>query len=390
MYNYPIESLLNSQEEDSLWQLSNRRDSCPPTPHNNEDSSSGIDFSEIFGPNQQPQIISCFAPKEKKVQDQTANKEKVTVNNKEVAPATGKIKQKIQRKCNTPSKTEKRYSAEEKKAIRAEKNRQFAKQSRDRKRKYVQDLELQVDELKKTVEYYKEKLRKYESVEKANNTIGYELYDYVAKVHKIMQENNQPFTDEEFFRENLKNIFIQNLEERKATLKMLVKEIVEVSIPFSIRLSLWCADQGHDDYNLEMVMNLISLGGQKITLDQAKELVGYTKQLYPDKKLYAEMQLLLKTTGKNILHGLKEIVKNQKQIKNELQKYHDFLSSHVYTKYKPYMLEAYAKITPQLATKPEIRNYVLTQVNDIDLGFQNLSIGKDDKDHSKEESSQMN
>jgi hypothetical protein len=43
--------------------------------------------------------------------------------------------------------------------LRAEKNKKFAKESRDRKRKYIQDLEIKVMELQKTVDYYKERLK---------------------------------------------------------------------------------------------------------------------------------------------------------------------------------------------------------------------------------------
>ena len=89
--------------------------------------------------------------------------------------------------------------AEDKKAMRAEKNRQFAKESRERRRKYVQNLEQEVNQLKEEIESYKIRLKKYELIEKFKTPIGFELYDTIVSIYKEMHDNNEPVTNQNLF-----------------------------------------------------------------------------------------------------------------------------------------------------------------------------------------------
>ena len=78
------------------------------------------------------------------------------------------------------------------KAIRAEKNRMYAKQSRDRKRKYIEELEAKLRQTQEELAKCKARLEQYELIEKYKNSLGYEFCDALATVYKEMQENNQP------------------------------------------------------------------------------------------------------------------------------------------------------------------------------------------------------
>ena len=91
-----------------------------------------------------------------------------------------------------------------KKAIRAEKNRKFAKESRERKRKYIQSLEMEVNELKIQLEFYRQKLQKYELIENGNISFGDEIKTTLVDACTQMNVVNQPITNNSLFSEILK------------------------------------------------------------------------------------------------------------------------------------------------------------------------------------------
>eukprot|EP00826_Nyctotherus_ovalis_P040746 TRINITY_DN403_c0_g1_i14.p1 TRINITY_DN403_c0_g1~~TRINITY_DN403_c0_g1_i14.p1 ORF type:complete len:396 (-),score=113.21 TRINITY_DN403_c0_g1_i14:145-1332(-) len=378
-----FDDIFNWQDDDSVLRMPVRVDSCPPTPHGIVDSEPEqllLDFPDLSMESRvSDNCLSTFAPLE-----ETEAKPAGLRLPKE-ATVSGKVKAKRGRKQNAGAKREdsmnmdskdsieeKDMSTEEKKAIRAEKNRRFAKESRDRKRKYVQDLEVQVKSLRKEVMSYKAKLKKYEILEKHNNSIGFELYDLIDEVHKEMQEKGQPLTNTKAYSETWKEACYQGLEEKRNALEMLTKEVVELLMPFPARVTMWISENNIDFYDPEKVVQILGSG---ITLAQAKEIVEYVQKLYPDKKKQNEVRLMTAASGKRIRGYLKELIMCEKKIEMELQRVRKFVEKNTNVCNDPFITNVFANFIAQLATKPEIRNYGITQLTEIDFGMDALTLG---------------
>eukprot|EP00826_Nyctotherus_ovalis_P046813 TRINITY_DN5326_c0_g2_i10.p1 TRINITY_DN5326_c0_g2~~TRINITY_DN5326_c0_g2_i10.p1 ORF type:complete len:417 (+),score=112.51 TRINITY_DN5326_c0_g2_i10:25-1251(+) len=368
-----FEDIFNWHDEDSLFMLPAHTDSPPPAPYGIINSDSGhfsfevSDAVEIDSP-----VPLLSAPTSQEAEGNITG----------TAKAKNKAKRERKRKGNEGVSSDNRElveedkvpSAEEKRFIRAEKNRRFAKQSRERKRKYIQDLEAEVKILKDEVRLCRARLEKYEIIERHNSSIGFELYNTLLKVHKEMQEKGQPFTNGKLFGETFKEAYNQGLEEKQKALKMLVNNILELLMPFPIRISMWIAENDVDIYNPDEIHQML---GRAITREHAKELVEYLQKLYPNKKMQNEIRMMTAASGKRIRGYLKELVGCEKKIELELQNLTKFVNCNTYVCTDPFVMETFAKVVAQLATNPEIRKYGVSAIAENDLGLDALSIGKD-------------
>ena len=175
---------------------------------------------------------------------------------------------------------------------KAERNRRYAKESRDRKKKYVKTLEQQVDILKYELNMCKSRLKNYELFEKYINLTGYEFYDSLSKIYKEMHENNQPATNQEFFLKSLEKVFDQIYVDQINALNMLLKLSINIAIPLPGRLFMW-------------------LSQQKMNPRDAKDIIRVMGTIISPKhaKIMAEYENLKETNGKSrayIDHVLKE------------------------------------------------------------------------------------
>ncbi len=212
-------------------------DSCPPSPRADLHMEPGFamplpppepDFT-VPDPFFNEKLSLFFTPVNgsKKTYDENEDAKSATEAMQDLS--LGKAKAKLERKGANKDKAVLAHDdkkEEEKKAIRAEKNRRFAKESRDRKRRYVQELEAEVKDLRKQVEFYKSRLSKYELIEKQRNMFGYELYATISGVYKEMYEKHQSVTDTALFVKALEKKFDQCVEERRKALEQLARTMV--------------------------------------------------------------------------------------------------------------------------------------------------------------------
>ena len=246
-----------------------------------------------------------------------------------------------------------------KKALRAEKNRRYAKDSRERKRKYVEDLENKLKETEYELGIIKERLKKYELLEEYKDSLGYGFYDALSKVCKEIHENNQPLTNKESFTQNLNNAFKEIIKEQERVLEMLTKTIIEIVMPIHTRITMWLVENNIDCSNPEEVVKFLN---PFITIEQAKVISEYWKKQDPDGKKQKELNDFLKKSYKKILNSLQNLIENQNEIRKNLRKCSSQLANNILSHFNPYILEILAKIAPQLATRPEIINCDMLQL----------------------------
>jgi len=356
-----FDKMFNKAFEDSAPKLPNRIDSCPPTPRRQEDFSENLIDSEFAKDFRMSDLFLNLSSQ------QVVKYKMMEEDNEEEA----KVEMKKGDKFIVTCKKSVNIDAIDKKALRAEKNRKFAKESRERKRKYVQDLEMKVKELQREVDHYKDRLAKYAILEKYNSSIGYELYDILAKVYREMQEQNQPLINTEYFNEIFKRTCEEKKQEQKKALKIMTKAMLQVLIPFPKRLAMWFAESKMKSFNAE---SLVKLTNSAISPDQAQVLVDYVKKVYPDENSIKELQIRNLNMARKVKAIAKELIDCQRRIHQEYQKVAEHVAKGIPSICNPELLEICAKIGSSFAFRQEIRDYAMESVNEIEYGVENLSI----------------
>eukprot|EP00826_Nyctotherus_ovalis_P054778 TRINITY_DN7202_c0_g1_i3.p1 TRINITY_DN7202_c0_g1~~TRINITY_DN7202_c0_g1_i3.p1 ORF type:complete len:364 (-),score=80.19 TRINITY_DN7202_c0_g1_i3:143-1234(-) len=249
-------------------------------------------------------------------------------------------------------------NSEDKRAKRAEKNRKFAKESRDRKRKYIQDLEAEVKHLREQLETHRQILKKYELLEKYSNIFGKEVYSTLVSVYREMHDAKQPASDHSVFVETLKKKVNEALEEQNHVLAQITKVMMRIMLPLPLRIAAWLSEKDIDLHDCESA--LIKLGPE-VSIDHAKMIVNYMKELYPDKDKYCEMQANLANTGKNIKSLMKQMIECTSKVQMELVNYGKYLDTVIVPYSQPRLLGALSNLSPCFNRIPELSDNAILQ-----------------------------
>jgi hypothetical protein len=127
--------------------------------------------------------------------------------------------------------------------MRAEKNRQSARESRMRKQQYIEYLLTQVIQLRRLVEIYSFRLSKYELIEKYCDLSTQACFNEIDGVHNHLNKLS--------FGEVVKQMQKKMLDERQYVMEMVTKKLIEVTFPMPVRVSLWLNDNNIDCHNIE-------------------------------------------------------------------------------------------------------------------------------------------
>eukprot|EP00826_Nyctotherus_ovalis_P051140 TRINITY_DN6377_c0_g4_i1.p1 TRINITY_DN6377_c0_g4~~TRINITY_DN6377_c0_g4_i1.p1 ORF type:complete len:386 (+),score=93.17 TRINITY_DN6377_c0_g4_i1:62-1159(+) len=267
------------------------------------------------------------------------------------------------RKCVTELKGE-AYS-EGMLLTKAEKNKIYAKESRERKKIYIESLEQQVKHLKQKVEIYKARLKDYETIEKFKNTLGYEFYEALNKAYTYMREANQPLTNEPLFKVNFCKALNQVLEEQTNALKTIGKMVVDVALPTHIRVLLWMTEKNIDRMEAsEMVKTLHPI----LTLEQAQAVVKFRNTIDPEGVNYKELDNMIKESSKEIKKPLRQIIACFKDILEKHKAVIEFYYRIDFLRYNPYFMDRL-----QLIARPEVRE------SELNTLLTNLSLAENAK-----------
>lgn len=236
-------------------------------------------------------------------------------------------------------------TVEERKARRAEKNRKFAKESRDRKRKHVQDLENEVKCLREQLENYKQRLKKYELIERHSNVLGKEAYNTLISVYQEMSQLDLPLTNHSAFIEALKKKVTEAIEEKKCALVQLAKAMVDIALPLPLRIAVWFNEKQVDIFDCEKTFEKF---GVEVPANHIKALVKCMKELYPDKIKRLKMQNTLADIGKRIKSFMKQwnVMEYQNNVQRELMKYGEYVNTELLPDTNARVLEALISLSP--------------------------------------------
>ncbi len=196
------------------------------------------------------------------------------------------------------------------KSIHAEKNRQFARESRERKRAYVQGLEREVATLKTELAWYKERFASYALIDRKRDISTTEKTEAIqAALRELSQTRAAPGQLSELIIQK----FTESFNERKKALEQLFRIMLEVAVPTILRFQLWAVDNNIDVFDPE---HLHKYFGYQPGSETMKVVLEHMKTAHAN---HAEIQRELKTKLSKVTINIRKNVKQMLEAQREIQ-----------------------------------------------------------------------
>ncbi len=252
-------------------------------------------------------------------------------------------------------------------AIRAEKNRKCARESRVRKQQYVEGLESEVAALKSELAECKRKLARYELIERQRDE-GDAEDQHVFEAAK--QEMEQTKADSRQFPDIFMKKMEEKLEQRGRALEQLARLTVEIAIPLSIRGFLWSAEDkitGPPSPDL-----LQRIFGTRPEPEDAKNIIGCMRTRFPDVKGYLVQRARVGRVLKSIRRNVKLMLKCQRRIQFETLRTWKWLTDDYLPKRLSGKVENSVVFHQKLKQRKELKDDSFFGVGEKDFTFDTL------------------
>lgn len=254
--------------------------------------------------------------------------------------------------------------------IRAQNNRRFAKESRERKKRRLLELENEVDRLRFELDQYRSRMARYELIERHRSMLGNEM---PIMLSEAFQEMEQARLD----RAELPKVAIRHMEkyaeERRQAMEQLVRLMVEMTVPFPIRLCVWEAENNIDVFDIPRVAQYM-----KYTPEEILAAGTHMRSMFPERKKYEEIRQFLLEESQKIRKSVRQLLECHKTVQLENKKLWQYMRKNFVPRYNFDSAEFDMKTVLGLAERPELSDYAIYGINDED--FQTGSTCCDDID----------
>lgn len=251
---------------------------------------------------------------------------------------------------------------EVKKEMRAERNRQFARESRERKRQYIEYLQGQIAQLRQLVDVYKHRLSKYELIEKYTTSFTGHCFHEIEETLKEFKDT-QSLEHSARMVELLKSRHQREIDERQQAMEMLTRKLVEVTLPMHARVSLWLNDNNVDCLDIEKMNQLL---GCAIPADHLQLLKEHFSKSWPSREHHRKFKQNFIASWGKVRSLVKELVTVQRKLQLELKKITFIVNNKMIVKYDPVVTRAMRCLAPHVMLNPKIANYteeIIAKVN---------------------------
>lgn len=242
-----------------------------------------------------------------------------------------------------------------------ERNRQFARESRERKRLYVEGLEREVIMLRAEVERKTERLARYDAIEQQRDIVGDE--DHAVMLSALEEMSRTKAGPTQF-----SSVLIRKMKEmaegRRKALEQLSQMMLEIAVPFSMRLFLWEAENDIDVFNPACAEKIL---GYKPDAEQLRLLMNCARSMQDNRIVYDRMKARAVVTSQNIRRNVKQIVECQKGIQLETLRLLRYMKKHLLAGYTPDDAKLDARFAPKLLNRAELSNAAIFQLPDEGL-----------------------
>ena len=343
-----LENELNIVSEMDLPKLSGGFNSLLPSPCHSVHSS--INFPEDWNSESKMAKLDFPTheqPKKSNVESQEGKKRK--------KPEHGK------------TETDKIAKREMKKALRAERNKRYAKESRDRKKQYIQYLEKQIIDLKNLIEYYRTKLGKYELIEKYTN------FEYIKNlpvmkslattpIKKIIEGNSTSIDTNAL--ELMKENQAIALRERQQAMDLLSQKLIEISIPIYARIGFWIKER-----NLELPdsSEIYPSIAPNFFSDKFDSFDMEVNEISLDSRSHELIENEIKASWDRIKLMIKRFVQCERKLQIEFRNNTAHFQRNILGKCEPKALEGLIKLIPSIISNPEISRFDMQMIEQMRL-----------------------
>ncbi len=241
------------------------------------------------------------------------------------------------------------------KALRTEKNRRSARQCRARRQNHIESLEAEVRTLKS-------RLAKYELIERQRDPADAEdqrvFEAAVSDLDRIKAESD-PARFSDFFVARMD----EKLLERQHAMEQLSRIMVEIAVPFSLRVFLWGAEKGVRVCEPEHMREVFGCALPK------KEDWENIAQGCPDvAHCQAEKENMVGVLGR-VRKNVKQILAAQKEIQLDTWRVWKFITADFIPRHMSGQIADSTLFRMKLLDRPELGDYALFHLSDNDFGF---------------------
>eukprot|EP01022_Parablepharisma_sp_SALTPOND_P001539 TRINITY_DN1066_c1_g1_i3.p1 TRINITY_DN1066_c1_g1~~TRINITY_DN1066_c1_g1_i3.p1 ORF type:complete len:431 (+),score=32.19 TRINITY_DN1066_c1_g1_i3:213-1505(+) len=287
----------------------------------------------------------------------------------------------------------KRYEYKEgDKAKKLERNRLSAKESRERKKKYVQTLEEKIETLTQLLEEAKQKLAKYEYNSKLHCNLLQEsacqikpkMQQMVDKLLLAHQERDATNT-----KLALQNLFLRygaQAEERHRAVGIFMKRTIELVLPLPYKYLIWAAEHNSGFYDIMNLCPNLDYNWDKKEKNEWETIIDHVK-LNKDEfnQLHSTKEFLLKH-AEALRSKVKSMLNAKNEVFNEVTAIDAYFQEKILRKMPVAHIGAFVlwlekvclccKLNyKQMKNKPELNEYALFQLGEDGIEHVRLDTG---------------
>ena len=254
-----------------------------------------------------------------------------------------------------------------------ERNRISAKANRLRKKQYITELEKKVKTLKQQLEEAKQKLAKYELNSKMQCTL---LQDSISQIRpQIQQMMDKIVIAHKQYDINSTGLAIQAMflrygaqaEERKRTIEVFVKRIVDLILPFPYKYLIWAAEHNSGFYDIMNLGPSIDYAWEKKEKNEWETVIDYVKTNEETFKKINNTKDFLLEHGDLLRRKVKAVLKAKSDVFEEAAK----IDTHIQEKMLKQMpfntIGAFIVWLEKMKNKPELSDISLYKLTKEDF-----------------------
>ncbi len=246
------------------------------------------------------------------------------------------------------------------KAIRVQKNRKFARESRDRKRLYVQGLEKEVAELREELAQLKQKFSSYELIERHR---AMEDGVWKAVISNVVEEVKRGDLDHSQFAITVMNRMDQVIEERKQVLTQLSRMVLQLVVPPLMRLAFWEVESKVDRLDPYGVCKRL---GYESAEEESETLTARLMKSLPGVK-FEEGRKQVAMRLQRVRKSVKQMLQSQSEIVGEQRRLWQRGKTSFMLQYTMDHAAQELKLIPRLCGRPELSDQAILHVQDQDF-----------------------
>ncbi len=272
-------------------------------------------------------------------------------------------------------------SPAERKAAHAEKNRQFARESRERKRLYVERLEKEVASLRGELAWYKEHFARYELIDRKRDL---DETERVETIRAALGEMARTGTSSSQLSTLVIKKYGEHFEERKKALEQLFRIILEVAVPNSLRYQMWKSENGIDMLKPENLSKYFGYQLGSVAMQRALEHIRIAHGKA------SEIQAKLTKLSDSIRKNVRRMLESQRNIQMDAARIGNSLRDCIPPTYTAEHAMVDMKYFPKLAGWKELSDASIFRVTEQDFWCDTTSAAELDEDEIEEKEGEDN